>query len=199
MTIPHREVYSFAKKSVVEATEIDPIEHGMLINAKLSDEFCEKLLDPALKLPFTAECIRSLQTVLGIRLSGMDLAVEQVKTIGSFLRNKHLSGTILAYLVCGLIPTDKDDISAGRVRTLYGMHLMPFAEPVRNAEWILRKWSRAEENTGLVDFIDFFVWCDENDIDTSYLRLMRELTGCGASREIGLLPLTQSVSYGRSF
>jgi hypothetical protein len=92
-----------------------------------------------------------------------------------------------------------EDKAAHRMRTLLGEEVRISARPVRDAAWILRKWSFAEENVGFVDYVDFFAWCDEIEIDTNYLRLMRELTGCGATLEIGSLPLTTVVKFGRSF
>jgi hypothetical protein len=164
-------------------------------------EFYEKITEPSVKIPFNIVNLLALRHVAFISLGEVDSVIEQVKLLGSFLRNKNLNGMTLAWLACGLDPMTP--VPAGdeerRMRTLSGEYVRISSQQVRDAAWVLRQWRFAEENVGFVDFVDFFVWCDERDIDTNYLRLMRELTGCGATLQIGALPLKSLIKYGRQF
>jgi hypothetical protein len=180
-------------------TKLSSIEMDLLVKTQSFSAFFDKVMDPEMKMPFTAEAISALKCVAQISPSGVDLAVEQVKVMGSYLRNLLLPGSVLVSLSCGLYPTSPEDVTAESMRALSGEHLPLHHPQVRDAAWVLRRWSHAEENVGMVDPIEFYKWADEVEIDTNYLRFMRELMGCGATREIGVLPLGQLVKYGFSF
>jgi hypothetical protein len=180
-------------------TNLSNIEMDLMLKTKAFSEFYEKVMDPEMKTPFTAEAISALKCVAQVSPSGVDLAVEQVKIMGSYLRNRLLPGSVLISLACGLHPANPEDLASDAGVTLTGETVPLHHSDVRSAAWISRRWAHAEENVGLVDPVDFFTWCDETEIDTNYLRLMRELMACGATREMGVLPLGKLVKFGFSF
>jgi hypothetical protein len=180
-------------------TKLSNIEIDLLVKTQTFSEFYDKVMAPEMKTPFTAEAISGMKIITQISPMGLDLAVEQVKVLGSYLRNRLLPGSVLVSLTCGLYPTTPDDVEAESMRSLSGEHLPLHHPQVRDAAWVLRRWSNAEENIGMVDPIDFYNWADEVEISTNYLRLMRELMGCGCNHAFGVLPLGELVKYGSSF
>jgi hypothetical protein len=60
----------------------------------------------------------------------------------------------------------------------------------------LRAWRDSEWNLGFVDPFTFIAFCEDENIDTNYLRLLRELAGCGNGKEVGRLPLKELKCFG---
>jgi hypothetical protein len=59
----------------------------------------------------------------------------------------------------------------------------------------LREWQISKRNVELIDPVFPFASCEEEDIDTNYVRLFREVAGCGTGKMIGILPPAEVVRY----
>jgi hypothetical protein len=176
------------------------IEQDMRLKDAAWTEFLDQLFsDTAKKLPFTKENVQALRFITHITPGFENQAVCQTRKIASYLNTVKLPGTILAFLVCGVVPSDVAPSVATSFKLFTGELVTPAHPQVRDAFWVMRRWHRAEENTGLVDWVEFFAWCQENDIDTNYLRYMCELTATGQKHVFGDLPLKELVKYGHHF
>lgn len=180
---------------------LSAIEQDMRLKSEAYQEFVDKLFAEGAKpLPFTRERVEAMRMVVAVVQPGMvDQAVEQVQVIGSYLSSIHLPGLVLCSLACGILPANNPTEESEEILTLWGEPLIASNPNVRDVFWLLRRWQHAEENIGLVDFIVFFRWCVENDIETNFLRLMYELTGTGPKRMVGILPFDELVKYGVTF
>lgn len=179
---------------------VSRIEQDMRLKEATWSAFHDKLFAKNAKpLPFTKENVQALRFIATVTPGFEDQAASQIRKLGSYLVSMNLPGTILAFLVCGVVPPDGPVTDAASFRLFTGEVVLPHNRQVRDAFWLLRKWHRAEENTGLVDWVEFFRWCLENDIDTNYLRLMCELTATGSKHILGELPLKDLVKYGSQF
>lgn len=176
------------------------IEQDMRLKEATWAVFMDKLFALNAKpLPFTKQSVEALRHIATVMPGFEEQAACQVRKIGSYLVSINLPGTVLAFLVCGVVPPDGAITDVASFRLFTGEVVLPHNRQVRDAFWVLRKWHRAEENTGLIDWVAFFRWCQDNDIDTNYLRLMGELTATGEKHILGELPLKELVKYGSQF
>lgn len=79
------------------------------------------------------------------------------------------------------------------------------------ARSILRRW--AEQNSDddesdtltrpdalpcTISPVDFFIWCDDEQIDTDWLRLIKEIAGCPAPGSVKLIPTSIALQIAQS-
>jgi hypothetical protein len=153
-------------------------------------KFHEKLAGNATTA--TAPFVRNLTTLPSFALvieEDATAAAEQVLLLARYLKLKHWSGLMACCLINGVIPVEGDLDGETGVQTFDNRRLSLGSSPVQHMRRDHREWRDSEQNTGLVDYVEFFRWCEEEGIDTNYLRLLREIAGCGAGKTIGRLPL----------
>jgi hypothetical protein len=129
------------------------------------------------------------------RIGNVKDAAEQILLVAKYLKLKVWSGLMACCLVNGVLPVEGSLDAVDELHTFDGRQLSVASTTAHRIRRDLSEWRTSERNVGLVDPVSFFAWCEEEDIDTNYVRLFREVAGCGAGKMIGVLPLVDVVRY----
>jgi hypothetical protein len=129
------------------------------------------------------------------RIGNVKEAAEQILLVAKYLKLKVWSGLMACCLINGVLPVEGSLDAVDMLHTFDGRDLAVSSVTAHRIRRDLSEWRTSERNVGLVDPVSFFAWCEEEEIDTNYVRLFREVAGCGAGKMIGILPLVEAVRY----
>jgi prophage regulatory protein len=102
----------------------------------------------------------------------------QNENIITYLKMSVWTPTMGALLISGIkAPIDCTEIPLSG-NGLDNQDVIQFDERFHNARQILRLWNHQNNPPLTISPIEFFIWCDEESIETEWLRLFRELAGC---------------------
>lgn len=117
---------------------------------------------------------KTTQNLAGLVTKG----IKQNTSVAKYLNMETWTPTMAALLICGVkAPIDCNEIPVSG-KGLDDQILTQCHERFQNARRILNDWSYQDDPPLAIHPIDFFIWCDEERIDTGWLRIFRELAGC---------------------
>jgi hypothetical protein len=129
------------------------------------------------------------------RIDNVQSAADQILLVARYLKLKVWSGLMACCLINGVLPVEGSLDAMDELTTFDGRKISIGSTLAHRVRRDLSEWRTSERNVGLIDPISFFAWCEEEDIDTNYVRLFREVAGCGSGKMIGILPLKEVVRY----
>lgn len=112
--------------------------------------------------------------------------IKQNTIFAKYLNMETWTPTMAALLICGVkAPIGCNEIPVSG-KGLDDQILTQCHDRFQNARRILHDWNAQDESPVVLYPIDFLIWCDEERIDTEWLRIFRELAGCPAHESADL-------------
>ncbi len=133
---------------------------------------------PSTRKQLTPECNQNSDKKTP-SLSGMiTKGLMQNENIIKYLKMNTWTPTMGALLISGIkAPIDCNEIPPDG-KGLDNQTLTQSNERFQNAHRILHIWNYQNAPPLTISPIEFFIWCDEDSIETEWLRIFRELAGC---------------------
>ncbi|WP_144106639.1 hypothetical protein [Paraburkholderia sp. BCC1886] len=161
-------------------------------------EMCKDVLNPDL----THQKLRSLNSQLpSASVNEVVGASRQILKLAPYLDMSYWTSLMACCLINGVVPPenglddndvlttfDAKDIALSNIVTISGARIHQIRKD-------LRDWRNSDSATGLIRPAAFFAWCVVEEIDTNYLRLLREIAGLGSGHPVGPLPLRDIERY----